>query len=97
MVFLIMNSIGNLEGVKMLMMITTNFVDRLQGEVIEPPLHQVKAMVKRKVIETTDRIASSESKLPFNTNNMMLKARGSLVHYRDCVPGMKDIGSTVKL
>ena len=50
MVFLIMNSIGNLEGVKMLMMITTNFVDRLQGEVIEPPLHQVKGLMQQKII-----------------------------------------------
>ena len=34
MVFLIMNSIGILEGVKMLMMITTNFVERLHEDAI---------------------------------------------------------------
>ena len=50
MVFLIMNSIDILERFKMLMMITTNFVDRLQGEVIEPPLHQVKGLMQQKII-----------------------------------------------
>ena len=47
---IIKNSIDILEGVKMLMMITTNFVDRLQGEVIEPPLHQVKGLMQQKII-----------------------------------------------
>ena len=35
MVFLIMNSIDIQEGVKMLMMITTNFVERLHEDVID--------------------------------------------------------------
>ena len=40
MVFLIMNSIDILEELRMLMMIMTNFVERLHEEAIEQRLHQ---------------------------------------------------------
>ena len=50
MVFLIMNSIDIQEGVKMLMMITTNFVERLHEDAIARRRHQAKGMVKQKVI-----------------------------------------------
>ena len=42
MTLIIMNTIVILEGVKMLMMITTNFVERLHEEAIEQRLHQAK-------------------------------------------------------
>ena len=54
MVFLIMNSIDILEGVKMLMMITTNFVERLHEEAIEQRLHQAKGLMQQKIIGATD-------------------------------------------
>ena len=49
-----MNSIGILEEVKMLMMITINFVERLHEEVIEQRLHQVKGLMQQKIIGATD-------------------------------------------
>ena len=52
MVCLIMNSIDILKGVKILMMITTNFVERLHEDAFEQRQHQIKGMMKRKVIGT---------------------------------------------
>ena len=54
MVFPIMNLIDILEGVKMLMMITTNFVERLHEDAIARRRHQAKGMVKQKAIITVD-------------------------------------------
>ena len=46
MALIIKNSIDILEGVKMLMMITTNFVERIHEEPIEPQqLHQAKGVL----------------------------------------------------
>ena len=46
MVLVIMNLIDILEGVKMLMMITTNFVERIHEEPIEQQrLHQAKGVL----------------------------------------------------
>ena len=49
----IMNPIDIVEGFKMLMMITTNFVERLHEEAIEQQLHQAKGLMQRKIIGTT--------------------------------------------
>ena len=38
----------------MLMMITTNFVERLHGEAIEQRLHQAKGLMQQKIIGATD-------------------------------------------
>jgi hypothetical protein len=46
-------------------MIMTYFVERFQEEGIAQRRHQAKGMVKRKVIRTTDKIASSEMELLF--------------------------------
>ena len=73
MVFLIMNSIDILEGVKMLMMITTNFVERLHEDAITRRRHQAKGMVKQKVTITIDKMPSQNSELSLKTNNMMVK------------------------
>jgi hypothetical protein len=54
MALIIMKSIDILEGVKTLMMITTNFVERLHEEAIEQRLHQAKGLMQRKIIGTTD-------------------------------------------
>ena len=56
MVFFIMNSIDILKGVKMLMMITTHFVERLHKEAIEQRLHQAKGQMHQKTIGATDTI-----------------------------------------
>ena len=45
MVFLIMNSIDILEELRMLMMIMTNFVERLHEEAIKQRLHQAKGLM----------------------------------------------------
>ena len=45
MVFPIMYLIDILEELKMLMMITTIFVERLHGEAIEQRLHQAKGLM----------------------------------------------------
>ena len=50
MELIIKNTINNPEGVKMLMMITTNFVERLHEEAIEQRLHQAKGLMQRKII-----------------------------------------------
>ena len=50
----IMNPIDILEGLKMLMMITTNFVERLHEEAIEQRLHQSKGLMQQKIIGATD-------------------------------------------
>ena len=42
----IMTPIDILEGFKMLMMITTNFVERLHEEAIEQRLHQAKGLMQ---------------------------------------------------
>ena len=60
-----MNSIGILEGVKMLMMITTNFVESLHENAIDQRWHQVKGMMKRKVIGTMGTTQYSKSSLLF--------------------------------
>ena len=54
MVFLIMNSIDIQEGVKMLIMIMTIFVERLHEEAIEQRLRQTKGLLQRKIIGSTD-------------------------------------------
>ena len=64
MVFVIMNSIDILEELTMLMMITTNFAKRFHEDVIDQRRHQAKAMVKRRVIGTTDT-TNLESSLMF--------------------------------
>ena len=73
MVFPIMNLIDILEGVKMLMMITTNFVERLHEDAITRRRHQAKGMVKQKAIITIDKMPSQNSELSLKTNNMMVK------------------------
>ena len=45
MVLVIMNLIAILEGVKMLMMTTTNFDERIHEEAIEQWLHQAKGVL----------------------------------------------------
>lgn len=54
MALIIMSSIDILEGVKMLMMITTNFVERLHEEAIEQRLHRAKGLMQGKITGTTD-------------------------------------------
>ena len=54
MTLIIMNTIVILEGVKMFMMITTNFVERLHEEAIEQRLHQAKGLMQQKIIGATD-------------------------------------------
>ena len=54
MVLLNMNSTDILEELKMLMMIMTNFVERLHEEAIEQRLHQAKGLMKQKIIGTTN-------------------------------------------
>ena len=46
MTLIIKNLIDNPEGVKMLMMITTNFVVRLHEEANEQRLHQAKGLMQ---------------------------------------------------
>ena len=45
MAFLIMDSIDILEEPRMLMMIMTNFVERIHEEAIEQRLHQAKGVL----------------------------------------------------
>ena len=45
-----MNLIDILEGVKMLTMITTNFVEKLNDEAIEHRLHQTKGLMQQNII-----------------------------------------------
>ena len=78
MVFPIMNLIDILEGVKMLMMITTNFVERLHEDAIARRRHQAKGMVKQKAIITVDKMSSQNLELSLKTNNMMVKVRCKL-------------------
>ena len=54
MVFLNMNSTDILEELRMLMMIMTNFVERLHEESIEHRLHQATRPMQRNIIGTTD-------------------------------------------
>ena len=54
MVLTIMNLIDILEEFKMLMLITTNFVERLHEEAIEQRLHQAKGLMQQKIIGATD-------------------------------------------
>ena len=54
MVFINMNSTDILEELRMLMMIMTNFVERLHEEAIEQRLHQAKGLMKQKIIGTTN-------------------------------------------
>ena len=54
MIIITMNSIHILEEVKILTMITTNFVERFNEEVIYQRRHLAKGMMTRKVIGTTD-------------------------------------------
>ena len=54
MVFPIMYLIDILEEFKMLLMITTNSVERLHKEAIKQRLHQAKGLMKRKIIGSTD-------------------------------------------
>ena len=54
MVFLIKNLIDIPEETKRLMMIMTNFVERLHEEAIEQRLHQAKGLLQRKIIGSTD-------------------------------------------
>ena len=63
-IFVIMSSIDILEELR-----------TFNEDIIDQRRHQAKRMVKRKVVGTADKIASSESKLPFETTNIMLKAR----------------------
>ena len=63
MLFLIMNSIGMLEGVKMLMMITKFFFERLHEDAIARRRHQAKEMVKQKAIITVDKMSSQNLKV----------------------------------
>ena len=44
----------------MLMMITTNFVERLHGEAIEQRLHQAKGLMQRKIIGTTSKMQGQD-------------------------------------
>ena len=73
-----MNLIDILEGVKMLMMITTNFVERLHEDAIARRRHQAKGMVKQKAIITVDKMSSKNLELSLKTNNMMVKVRCKL-------------------
>ena len=50
MALIIKNSIDILEGVKMLMMFTANFVKRLHKEAMGQRLHQAKGLMQRKII-----------------------------------------------
>ena len=77
-VFLIMNSIGILEGVKLLMMTMTNFVERLHEDAIARRRHQAKGMVNQKTIITIDKMPSQNSELSLKTNNMMAKVQCKL-------------------
>ena len=54
MVCLIMNSIDILKGVKILMMITTNFVERLHEDAFEQRLHPAKGLMQREIIGSTE-------------------------------------------
>ena len=54
MVFPIMYLIDILEEFKMLLMITTNSVERLHEEAIEQRLHQAKGLMQQKIIGSTD-------------------------------------------
>ena len=90
MVFLIMNSIVILEGVKMLMMITRNFVESLHEDVINRRRHQVKGMIKRKVIRTTVTTQTRNQACCSRRNDMMRKIYVSLAHHRKWCSGNKD-------
>ena len=87
MVFLIMNSIGNLEGVKMLMMITTSFVERIHEDATTRRRHQAKGMVKQKAIITVDKMSSQNLELSLKTNNMMVKVQCKLRALSGLCPG----------
>ena len=51
MVFLLKNSIDILEQGSILMVITTNFVERLYEDAIEQQRHQAKGMMKQRLLE----------------------------------------------
>ena len=54
MALIIKNSIDILEGVKMLMMITTFVVEGIHEEAIDQRLHQAKGLMQQKIIGATD-------------------------------------------
>ena len=54
MALIIKNSIDILEGVKMLMMITTFCCRGVHEEAIDQRLHQAKGLMQQKIIRATD-------------------------------------------
>ena len=90
MVFLIMNSIDIQEGVKMLMMITTNFVERLHEDVIHRRWHQVKGIVKQKVIGTKGTTQTRNQACCSRRNDMTVIIDVRLVHRRKLCSEKKD-------
>ena len=85
-----MNSIGIMEGVKMLMMIMTNFVERLHEEVIEQRLHQVKGLMQHKIIGTMDTTPTRHQACCVRRNDKTRKIDVSLAHHRKLCSGIKD-------
>ena len=66
-----------LEGVKMLMMITTNLVERLHEEANKQKLHQGKGLMQRKIIGTTDTIETRIQVCCSRRNDMTTKIDAS--------------------
>ena len=97
MVFLIMNSIDIQEGVKMLMMITTNFVKRLHEDVIDRRCPQVKGMIKRKVNGTEGMTQIPRQACCPKRNDMMWKDQRKLSSSSKIVFQGEGPGSTVKM
>ena len=90
MVLTIMNSIDILEGVKMLMIITTTFVERLHEEAIEQRWHQVKGMMKRKVIGTMGTTQTWNQVCCSRRNDTTRKTDVRLAHRRNLCSGKKN-------
>ena len=74
----------------MLMMIMTNFVDRLHEDVINQQRQQVKGMMKRKVIRTMVTIETRNQACSSRRNDMMRKIDVSLAHHQKLCSGKKD-------
>ena len=90
MVFLIMNSIDILEGLIRFMMITTHFVERFHEDVINQRRHQVKGMMKEKVIGTTVTTQTRNQACCSRRNDMPMRIDVRLIHRRKLCSEKKD-------
>ena len=96
MVFLAMNSVDISEEAKVLMVITTNFVERLYEDAIEERRHQATGRMKRKAIGTTDTTQTRNQACCSRRNDKIKEIDVSLARRRKLLRE-EGPGSTVKI